>query len=496
MGVVIKQSFWGTVLAYLGVCIGYINALYIRAEYLTLDQIGLFTLITSNAMMISPFASLGMSSSYLKFFSSFDTKDRNRFFSFLFLITLVGILFTVCTGYALKDLLARRYEETAPEYIKYLSITGVVIVVNSLFELFMNYSRTILKVIFPVFIREIFLRVGSLLLVFGYAVNWWSFDGAIAGLGFSYGFAFILLFLQLSLVHRFRFRFDFTVISKKTKDKLVKFAFYSMMLAGSFALINNVSYDQLTAIVGTDAAGIFSTCFFIAVIIEMPRRNMANIISPLLSEKMEKNNFKEVENLYKKSSITMSVIGMLLFIGITTNLNDLFDYIPKGEDFRTGFWVVVGVGMAKMIVMTSSFAGEIINFSNRYMFNLYIQITTALILITLNTILIPHYGITGVALSYSITILAQACFRGIFIWKKFNIHPFVNTHWKFFFISIIIGSGAFLFDPQLNPLINILIRSFIITLIFTSIVYKMKISEDINTLINAIIPRLRGFLKD
>lgn len=466
-----------------------------RAEYFTLDQIGLFTLITSNAMMISPFASLGMSSSYLKFFSSFDTKDRNRFFSFLFLITLIGILLTVYSGYVLKDLLAKRYEETAPQYIRYLSITGIVIVVNALFELFMSYSRTILKVIFPVFIREVLLKAGSLFLVLGYAVNWWSFDEAVAGLGLNYSLAFVLLFLQLSIIHKFRFRFDFTIITRKTKDRLAKFAFYSMMLAGSFALINNISYDQLTATVSTEAAGIFSTCFFIAVIVEMPRRNMANIIAPLLSEEIEKNNFKEVENLYKKSSITMSVIGMLLFIGISTNLNDLFDYIPKGEDFRAGFWAVIGVGMSKMIVMISSFAGEIINFSNKYIFNLYSQLMAAVVLIALNAILIPSYGITGVALSYFIAVLAQACFRGVFIWKKFKIHPFVNTHWKLFLFSALLWAGAFIFDPQVNPLVNIIIRSFITALVFTIVVYKMNISRDINTLVSSIIVKIRGFIK-
>ena len=491
MGVVIKQSFWGTILTYIGVCVGYVNALYVRAEYLTLDQIGLFTLITSNAMMISPFALFGMSSSYLKFFSFFDQKGRDSFFSFLFVITFIGISLTLGIGYILKDVLAERYLETAPEYIKYLSITGVVIVTNSFFELFMNYSRTILKVIFPVFIREVFLKTGSLLLVLGYATNWWSFDGAIIGLGLNYSLAFLMLFLHLVLKHKLKIQFDLKILTREFKKKLIKFAFYSMMLAGSFALINNVSYDQLTAIVGTDASGVFNTCFFIAVIVELPRRNMANIISPLLSTEIEKNNIKEVENLYKKSSITMSVIGALLFIGITTNIDDLFNYIPKGESFRTGIWVIASVCSVKLFVMISSFAGEIINFSNEYIYNLYSQILAAILLISLNIILIPNYGLTGVSISYFIAIFVQLGFRGIFVWKKFKIHPFIPSHLQLLLIFALVWLGAYIFDLHLHPILNIAIRSVLTTIVFTFFIYKMNVSKDITRLIDMSIQKFR-----
>ena len=490
MGVVIKQSFWGTAITYLGVIIGYVNTLYVRAEYFTLDQIGLFTLITSNAMMISPFSGLGMGSSYLKFFSSFDQKDRDRFFSLLFLFTIIGSLLTFSVGYFLKDVLASRYQETAPAYINYLSITGIVMVANSLFALLMNYSRTILRVVFPVFLQEVLLKGGSLFLVFGYAVKWWDFDGAISGLGVTYFSVFILLFIQLTVFHQLKITLELKLLSKEMKIKLLNFSAYSIIMAGSFALINNSSYDQLTAIIGTDVSGIFNTCFYIAVIVELPRRNMANVISPLISSEMEKNNLREVEKLYKKSSITMSVIGALLFIGITTNINDLFDFIPKGESFRTGTWIIVSVCSAKLFIMTSSFAGEIINFSNKYLYNLYSQIIAAIILVGLNNILIPKYGLNGVAISYFISISTQICFRAIFIWIKFKIHPLLASHLKLLLVFIFVWLGAYLLDFHSNPILKIVMRSFVTTIVFTFMVYKLNISPDLTKLIDMVIKRL------
>ena len=113
----------------------------------------------------------------------------------------------------------------------------------------------------------------------------------------------------------------------------------------------------------------------------------------------KKNELGEVGNLYKKSSITMSVIGFLLFIGIITNLDDLFSFIPKGADFAKGSGVVVAVCAAKLIQMISSFAGEIINYSNHYSYNLVFQIAAAILLISMNYFLIPKFGLDGVAIS-------------------------------------------------------------------------------------------------
>lgn len=489
MGVVIKQSFWGTVLAYLGVVVGYLNTLYFRAEYLELSQIGLFTIITANAMMVSPISSFGMASSFIKFFPTFQEGERNRFFSFLFLVTLIGNTLILIVGYFLKDAIAARYIETAPEYIDYLSITAIIIVSNSLFDLFFSFSRTIMKVIFPSFLREVYLRLGSLLLVIGFAFEWWNFDMAVSGLGIVYSLAFIFLFAQLIIEHDFRFDFHFGIITQEWRGKLIRFGSYSMALAGSFAIINNISYDQITAQLGSAMNGIFNTCFFIAVIVEMPRRNMSKVLSPVISSEFARQNMKEVDSLFKRGSITMSVIGVLLFIGIITNLQDLFNFIPKGSEFQAGFWVVVGVCFAKLVLMVSSFAGEIINFSHLYRYNLLFQLIAAGVLITLNYYLISLWGINGAVISYVIAILFHICLKVGFVWYHFKIQPMVKSHLPLFIIGTFIGLAAFFFQPSWHPVVSIIIRSILTATIFTIMVYRFQISPDINKLIHSTFER-------
>lgn len=494
MGVVIKQSFWGTILTYVGVTVGFVNTLYVRADNLELDQIGIFTLITANAMIISPMASLGMSSSFLKYFSAFEKDDRNSFFSLLFLVTILGNIIVLILGYLFLDVIASRYIKTAPVYSEFLYITGIIIVANTMFELFLNYSRTIMDVIFPVFLREVFLRTGSLILILGYSLQLWEFNHAIMGLGAVYLIAFLLLFIHLVFKHKFWFNFNFKIISLDIKHRLLMFGTYSMLMAGSFALVNNITNDQLATILGADMAGIFNTCFFIAVIVELPRRNMANVVAPIISSHMESNTINEVERIYKRSSITMAIMGALLFIGITTNISDLYDFIPKGDSFSTGFWIVISVCFAKLLNMGSSFSGEIINFSIHYKYNLLFQVMAAITLILLNYFLIPIYGLNGAAMSYLITISFHLLLKGFFVWIKFKIQPFIKSHITLLFITTSVWLFAYLFGFDIHPAYNIAIRAILTTILFTLLIYKFNISQDINLLIRSTFERLKNII--
>lgn len=440
-------------------------------------------------MTISPFSSLGMGSTYLKYFPSFEDADRNRFFSFLFLIAIAGNALILFTGFALKDVIILRYSERAPEYIDFFFVTGIIVLSNSLFELFFNYSRSIMQVIFPSFLRDVYLRLGSLFLVIGYAFNWWSFDSTIFGLGIVYLLAFVFLFVQLSVLYHFRFDFRIGIVNTQWKKNIVRFGGYAMLVSGSFALYNNASYDQITAHLGTDAMGIFQTCFFIAVIVEMPRRNMAKVMGPIISTASQRKNTKEIKSLYQRGSLTMGVIGTLLFIGIITNLHDLFDFVPKGEDFRTGYWVVVIICLAKLSVMISSFAGEVINFSTLYRYNLLFQLVATFLLILLNYFFVPLWGINGAGIAFFIATLVHIGLKFTFVGYHFKMYPLTRSHLVLLGIASLVTAFAFWFQPTMHPIASIVIRSVITSVLFLVPIYYFKVSEDINRLIRSTFGR-------
>ncbi len=492
MGIIIRQSFWGTAMAYVGVLIGYFNTLYLRPELLSMGEIGIFSLITANAMMISPFCTAGMPATWIRQFPGIrhDDELRNQYFTFQMLVVLALNAAVIIAMFLGKDLIVAYFSQGAPEYVQFLSITAVIIVVNSLFEMLFAYCRSMLQIVVPSFLRDIFLRLGAMLLVAGLAFGWWEFEFAASGLAVNYLLVFVLLFGYLMIGKKLKFSSSLHRITAADKRSAIKFGGYFMLLSLSFALMTNASYAQISAYIGDDATGIFATCFFIGVIVEMPRRNMLKVLSPVFSKAMGENDMSQVERMYKKGSTTMTIIGVLLLIGILTNVNDLFAFIPQGSAFATGYWVVVTVCAAKLILMLFSFSSEILVFSEKYRYSLYTQLIAAAVLIILNIILLPRIGLIGAGISYLAAMFVHSFSKFILVQRWFNMHPFTRDHWKLLIISIAVFL-LFLYLPfPFDPILNIGIRSVLTTVIFVGLIFKMNVSQDINQLIQTTFEKI------
>ncbi len=493
MGVVIRQSFWATVIAYMGVVIGYFNTLYLRPEFLTLSEIGIFNLVTANAMLISPFCSAGMPGTFIKYFPLIDKSRavRNQFFTFQAVVIISLNILVIALAYLNQNWIASHFEENASGYINYLGITAIIIVVNSLFELMFAYCRSLLNVVIPSLLRDVFLRLGSILLIAGFAFKWWDYEMAVTGLALNYSLALLVLFLYLMIGHGLRFTTNLSYIDEGWRKKIFKYGSYAMLLGLSFAVMNNVNYLQVSTELGEAATGIFTTCFFIGIIVEMPRRNMLKVLSPIFSKAMQARDMEQVNRMYQKGSITMSVFGLLLVIGILTNVEDLFAFIPQGSGFAAGYWVVVAVCFAKLIIILFSFSQEIIVFSDFYRYSLYLQIGAAIVLILLNIWLLPILGLTGAGISYLGAITLQTLFKFGLLWERFKISPFTKAHWTLAAISIGVFLIFFFIPLSFGPVINIGLRAVLTTVLFMGLVWKMNVSPDINQLIKTTFEKIR-----
>ena len=97
MGVLLKQSFWSSLIIYLGVLIGFVNSLILFPKYLKTEEIGLLRQIISAATLLLPIAAFGISGTSIKFYPEFsnDVKSKNEFFSLQFFLSLVGFSFVL-----------------------------------------------------------------------------------------------------------------------------------------------------------------------------------------------------------------------------------------------------------------------------------------------------------------------------------------------------------------------------------------------------------------
>ena len=79
------------------------------------------------------------------------------------------------------------------------------------------------------------------------------------------------------------------------------------------------------------------------LMIAIPRNVIAAISTPLLAQAWKRNDISQIEEIYKKSSLNLLIVGCFLFLLIWCNLDFIYQIIPRHEVYETGKWVVLMV---------------------------------------------------------------------------------------------------------------------------------------------------------
>lgn len=489
MGIVIKQSIRSSVIAYLGVLIGYINVLWLFPYFLEADQIGLFRLIQSSAFLMATFGQFGLSSALVKFFPKL--KDQKGFLSFIILGGVFGFVLFAAFTFLFKTEITAYFAKESGLFIEYFGITLLISFILIQFQLLEAYCRSLLKIVIPTLIRDIQLRLSVTVLVVLYALNIITFNGLIQWLSAAYLLMVITVIFYLRQLKAFQLSFNFKFINTALLKQIMTYAVYMMIGAGGTQIVLQIDSIMVSGALGLDATGIYTIAFFIGVVIEMPKRSITQISAPLISQAFEKNDMPAVEKLYKQTSINQMIIGSLLLIGIWANLESLYSFIPNGEIYIQGINVVLFIGLGKLSDMIFGTNGEIIVMSKHYKFNVVAVGILAILTIVLNLLLIPKYGIEGAAIASFLAMLTFNLSKFLFVWVKFKIQPFSMGSIKLLaIIGLVLWVNQWIPTLELT-LLDILIRSTVISVLLVGLTIGLKVSEEVNSLVFGFVNRFK-----
>jgi len=216
------------------------------------------------------------------------------------------------------------------------------------------------------------------------------------------------------------------------------------------------------------------------------------VLIPIVSEANKNNDVAKLKQLYQKSSLNQLIVGGLLFLGIWSNIDCIFQLIPHGDIYIQGKWVVFFIGMSKLFDMAAGINAEIIGTSRYYKIDLFFFCFLSIFGIVGNMIFIPLYQMTGAAIASAISVFLFNTMRFLFLYSVFRIQPFSFKTLK------VLGAAGIVFVinrllPTLEPVVaDIVVRSALITIVFGVLVIGLKISEDINALTIRIFSSIRS----
>jgi len=487
LGVIQKQSISGTIYSYIGVILGFITTGILYPLIFSTEEIGLFRILVSYSLLFSQFAGLGINTITIKLFPYFRDYDSKHhgFLGLALLISAVGLIISVFAFLLLKSSILNGDKEGSELFARYFYFVIPLIVFTLLFNVFDSYYRMLYNAVIGIIYKEVVQRVFILLMIILYFLQIIDFNQAVILYTVALISPSLFLFISLSYNKLLFINPDFSFIDKKMSKEIINVGLFGILASFSGILSMTIDSIMVERFLGLSALGVYTITFFFGGLILVPLRTMSKISAVVIADAWKANDIEIIDIIYKKSSISLSIIGLLLLIGIWGNIDNIFHIIPI--KYIGGKYVILIIGIANLSDILLSVSGQIIINSKHYRYLSYFLIIFAILLIVSNYILIPIYGIVGAALATLISKFIYNIIRYIFLYKKYKLQPFTYKIILLYLIGIMAYGISLLLPQQHNFIIDIIIRSTIITIVFVIPVYYFNISEDINNKVDTIV---------
>ena len=486
MGIVLNQSLKNTIITYIGFGIGAINTLYLYPIFLGATYYALTNYILSAANVIMPLFAIGMQNTLVKFYAQYQTeKERSQFLSFTVLFPLLMCIPLAILGWFFFDDILTFVSKKNPvvkTFILLIPFTGLCM---AYFEIFYAWARVHMHSVFGNFIKEVGLRLFSLITLIGVYYNWITVVQFVYITAGIYLLALIITMMYAFYIKRPVFQF---VIPANVKDILV-YTFY-IILSGSVAnLLLDGDKIMLNQYMKIENIAYYSVATYIALVISVPSRAMHQIVYPITAKLMHENKHDELNDLYKKTSINLQIVGGFVMLCIFVNINQLYEIVPK--DYSGGIMVVFMIGLSKYFDLILGNNNAIIFNSKYYRAVLFLGVGLVILTVVLNMIFIPLYGIIGSAFATLLSITCYSVAKLLFVVKRMHLYPFTNKTLHSMGLTFVVFLLFYFWKFPINPLIAIALKSILVTIVYVFVNYKFVVSPEINQTLDKVILKFK-----
>ncbi|MEN9980454.1 MAG: hypothetical protein RL542_241 [Bacteroidota bacterium] len=486
MGIVLNQSLKNTIITYIGFAVGGVSTLFLFPPILGKTYYGLSNYILSCANVIMPLFAIGMQNTLVKFYSQCKTeKEENQFLSFTVLFPLFLCIPLILIGSFFYDEIAFFMTKKNPivkDFIYLIPFTGLCM---AYFEIFYAWARVHMHSVFGNFIKEVGLRLFSVVGLLGIYFKLITAIDFIYLTAVIYFVAFLVTMLYAFKVKKPVFQFS---IPHNVKA-ILEYTFY-IILSGSVAnLLLDGDKIMLNQYMDIGNIAYYSVATYIALVISVPSRAMHQIVYPITAKLMHENKHDELNDLYKKTSINLQLVGGFVMLCIFVNIEQLYEMVPK--EYAGGIVVVFMIGLSKYFDLILGNNNAIIFNSKYYRMVLFLGLMLVFVTLVLNMIFIPLYGIIGSAFATLLSITLYSVAKLMFVVKRMHLYPFTKQTLYSIGITFVLFLLFYFWKFPFHPIIGIGLKSILVTVLYVYLNYKLVISIEINRFLDTIFTKLK-----
>ena len=423
MGIVINQSIKNSLSFYFGMFLGAISTVFVYPNVFNdqPDHWGLIQLIVAYSFIISTFSNFGVPKTFIRFFPIIENKSKFYFFSFL-LITIGYLLFLILALF-FEDWFFK-FISASPLLIDKFYLIYFMVLIISVYELFVSISRSNLNSTLPTFLNEAFLKSYSLIVLILHGLKILNFDQFL----FFYvgGYSMKLIIIFISQINTKSINLIFSLRGIKITE-LIQFGLFVIVGGASAMLVSRLDMVMIGKFMGLKHVAFYSVAFYVGNAIRVPGRAVVAISAPIVSKAWKNNDLKLIKDIYYKSSINQLIIGGIFFVCVWLSVDDIFSLLP--EKFSGGRLVVFFIGLSQLFNVAMGVNGAIILNSKYYRFDLYANLFLLAVTFLSNYLFIPDssplkelgiVGINGAAFATALSIFLFNFIKFVFIMLKLN----------------------------------------------------------------------------
>lgn len=467
MSVVARQSFKYSIIGYLGFLLGTISAIFI----FPFDMVfyGKLRFVLSATLMLVPFVVFGLSYSNVYFFGKAKEEGKHQN---LFSLSLVGVginfLIFLLGFFAFFYIFSSFQEDSELWDMKRLILPMVLVM--SLSAVFNRYISNFKRIVVPNIFENIFPKLanlGAFCLFFFLGTSEKISYGFFLGVFVLGLIGYVLYTNKLEKIEP-DFSTDFVKKDKLWKE-ILNYSFYGFLgNLGSFLALNISNY-MIGEKLSFEENGIYSTVFSVVQLISIPSMGLYNISAPIISKHFADDTIKELDVYYKKTSLSLFFLGLVLFSCIAVGYPYLTDFMPKsGKLLLEAQPLVWVIGFALLFELATGFNSHIISMSKYYRFNIYVMLFLAVLTTSLNFYFInkTSLGILGISISYAVSLTIFNLTKIAFNYYQFKVSPFTIEMLYSVILATLAISLAIVLPNFSNSFLNLVYKPALVLIIF------------------------------
>ncbi|HEY7353836.1 MAG TPA: flippase [Terriglobales bacterium] len=428
MGSISRQSLVYCAGTLLTAAAGYFFKIYLARE-LGAEALGLYALGMTIVGFLGVFNALGLPTAATRFVAAYSArKDHWRLASFLrsslALLCVVNVAFAALILIAGPWIADRFYH--APKLSPYLWAFAAIMMLGVLNMFLCQVMAGFRDVARRTFITHFIgtpanIVIAVILISLGFALTGYLVAQVLS--------AILVLCLLGRLVWKITPSAPLSANKRLHLDReVISFSVAAYGIAGLQYLLAQADTIVLGHFLVASQVGIYAVAMAMVAFISIALTSVNQIFSPIISELHTANNLLVLQQLY--STLTKWVLALTFPLALTMIVFSAELMAIFGSDFRSGAGILVIGAVGQFFNCAVGSVGYLLLMSGNQNELIKIQAANAGVLLLLNLLLVPRWGILGAAIATSLTTVCTNLWSLLSVRRILRLSPYNSGYLK------------------------------------------------------------------